>query len=55
MIRKINKERQTTILLTTHDMDDITETCSRILVLSDGVIDYDGSLDEFKRRIQNYV
>ncbi|HGA0700405.1 hypothetical protein BVG00_22620 [Bacillus cereus] len=49
MIRKINKERQTTILLTTHDMDDITETCSRILVLSDGVIDYDGSLDEFKK------
>jgi len=40
----------TTLLLTTHDLKDITETCDRILLLDRGQLLFDGSLREFERR-----
>jgi ABC-2 type transport system ATP-binding protein len=40
----------TTLLLTTHDLKDITETCDRILLLDRGKLLFDGSLREFERR-----
>ncbi|MBR2824415.1 MAG: ATP-binding cassette domain-containing protein [Clostridia bacterium] len=39
-----NREHQTTILLTTHDMEDIAALCSRVMVLGRGQKLYDGSL-----------
>ena len=41
-----NKERGTTILLTTHDMEDIAALCSRVMVIGHGSKLYDGSLQE---------
>jgi len=41
-----NKERGTTILLTTHDMEDIVALCSRVMVLGHGSKLYDGGLQE---------
>lgn len=43
-ILRINKERQVTVLLTTHDLKDIEKLCSRILIIDDGKIMYDGTL-----------
>jgi ABC-2 type transport system ATP-binding protein len=40
----------TTLLLTTHDLKDITETCDRILLLDRGRLLFDGSLRDFERR-----
>jgi len=40
----------TTLLLTTHDLKDITETCDRLLLLDRGQLLFDGSLPEFERR-----
>lgn len=40
----------TTLVLTTHDLKDITETCDRILLLDRGELLFDGSLREFERR-----
>lgn len=40
----------TTLLLTTHDLKDITATCDRILLLDRGQLLFDGSLREFERR-----
>lgn len=40
----------TTLLLTTHDLKDITETCDRLLLLDRGQLLFDGSLREFERR-----
>lgn len=40
----------TTLLLTTHDLKDITETCDRLLLLDRGQLLFDGSLSEFERR-----
>lgn len=49
-IRICNKERGTTVILTTHDMQDIEALAERILLIGRGRILLDGTLDELKRR-----
>ncbi|MCL2517136.1 MAG: ATP-binding cassette domain-containing protein [Oscillospiraceae bacterium] len=49
-IKHINRERQTTVILTTHDMQDIDALTNRILLIGKGRILLDGSLDELKKR-----
>jgi ABC-2 type transport system ATP-binding protein len=41
---RINSERQTTVVLTTHDLDDIEALCSRVMVIDHGRMVYDGTL-----------
>ena len=43
-LRWENREHGTTILLTTHDMEDIAALCSRVMVLGHGQKLYDGDL-----------
>lgn len=43
-LRWENAEKGTTILLTTHDMEDIAALCTRVMVLGHGSKLYDGSL-----------
>lgn len=47
-IKKLNKEKQTTIILTTHDMSDITTLAKRIILIGKGKVLYDGSLKKLK-------
>jgi ABC-2 type transport system ATP-binding protein len=49
-LKRLNREHGTTILLTTHDLQDIEALCSRVIMLDDGRIIYDGSLNELKDR-----
>ena len=49
-LKQLNREHGTTILLTTHDLQDIEALCSRVIMLDDGRIIYDGGLDELKTR-----
>ncbi len=49
-IRKINRERGTTVILTTHDMQDIEALTERILLIGGGKILLDGSLSELKSK-----
>lgn len=49
-LQEMNKQHGTTILLTTHDLQDIEALCSRVIMLDDGRIIYDGGLDELKAR-----
>lgn len=44
-LRRINEQEKVTIILTTHDMDDIEELCERIIFIHVGNIVYDGSLE----------
>jgi ABC-2 type transport system ATP-binding protein len=50
-VGELNRTRKTTVLLTTHDMDDIEALCTRILVISDGRLFLDGTLDDLRRRV----
>lgn len=47
-LKQMNQRYETTILLTTHDLQDIEALCSRVIMLDDGRIIYDGGLDELK-------
>lgn len=49
-IKKINETYGTTIILTTHDLNDIEELCNRIIIIDKGNKIYDGGLDEIKER-----
>ena len=48
-LKKINKENKTTIILTTHDMEDIEQTCERIIVIDEGKIIFDNSIKKLKK------
>ena len=51
LLRAINREFNTTVLLTTHDLDDIEELCRRIMIIDHGRVLYDGLLEELKHRL----
>ncbi|UQX01328.1 ATP-binding cassette domain-containing protein [Streptomyces sp. RerS4] len=43
-LRRLNGELGTTVLLTTHDLQDIEQLCGRVMVIDHGRLVYDGSL-----------
>lgn len=47
-LMEINRERKTTIILTTHDMDDIEALCRRIIILDQGKIVFDDNVNKLK-------
>ena len=49
-LRVENETRRTTILLTTHDMEDMRALCSRVMVLGHGQLLYDGTLTNLLHR-----
>ena len=48
-IKKINKQKNVTIILTTHDMADIEALAKRIILIGKGKLLYDGSLSKLKK------
>jgi ABC-2 type transport system ATP-binding protein len=50
-LRAINRQFQTTVLLTTHDLDDIEELCRRIVIIDHGTVLFDGDLQLLKQRL----
>lgn len=52
-IRKINQERNTTIILTTHDLSDIEALCSKMIIIDKGTLIYHGTLQELKNSYRN--
>ena len=57
-LRAYNREKQTTVLLTSHSISDIEDLCQRTIVIADGAIVYDGALKKInslfgaRKRIQ---
>lgn len=45
-LKKYNKQNKTTIILTSHYMEDIKELCERVIIIDHGEIGFDGNLDE---------
>lgn len=53
-ITEINQEEKTTIILTTHDLNDIETLCKRIVMIDKGHLMYDGSLTQMKEQYGKY-
>ena len=51
-IKKINTERNTTIILTTHDVSDIETLCEKMIIIDKGSLLYDGTLNDLKESYQ---
>jgi len=49
-IARINRDRGTTVILTTHDLADIEKLCARIILIDHGRKLYDGSIEHIKQR-----
>ena len=49
-IKRLNKEKQTTIILTSHDTSDITALAKRIILIGKGKVLYDGNLRVLKNK-----
>lgn len=50
-LREINRQDGVTVLLTTHDMADVEQLCSRVLIIDHGSLLYDGTLDRIRDRM----
>jgi len=48
-LRTLNRERGTTLILTTHDLQDIEALCDRVIVIDHGTAVFDGSLVDLHR------
>lgn len=53
-IKKVNKERGTTVILTTHDIDDVEALCNRIIIIDKGIHVYEGSIENLKKKFVSY-
>lgn len=53
-IKDINLERKVTVILTTHDMNDIEALAERILLIGKGRILFDGKLNDLRNRFGSY-
>lgn len=51
-IKEINQKYNTTVILTTHDIEDIEELCNRIIIIDKGRKIYDGSLKDLKSKYE---
>lgn len=53
-IKEIHARYHTTIVLTTHNMDDITDLCKRVIILDEGQILYDGPIQSIKKKFGDF-
>jgi ABC-2 type transport system ATP-binding protein len=49
-IKELNEKDKVTMIFTTHDMQDIEQTCNRLIIIDKGSIMYDGSLHEIRNK-----
>jgi len=53
-IEELNREQGTTVILTTHDLDDVERLCRRIILIDNGKVLYDGDVAALKARYAPY-
>jgi ABC-2 type transport system ATP-binding protein len=53
LIKRMNKEYKTTIFLTSHDVGDIEKLCKRVIIINDGTVVLDDSMENLKYHYLN--
>ncbi|MBU4339029.1 ATP-binding cassette domain-containing protein [Patescibacteria group bacterium] len=53
-LKRYNKEKKTTIILTSHYMEDIKDLCRRVIIINLGKVIYDGAIDELIKKHAPY-
>ena len=48
LIKALNKEKNTTVILTTHDMGDVDALCERIVIIDKGTMLYDNDIEHLR-------
>jgi ABC-2 type transport system ATP-binding protein len=51
-IRAYNEKRGATVLLTSHDMGDVASLCPRVIIIDEGKLRYDGSLEKLVKTVR---
>lgn len=54
LIHALNEKKQTTVILTTHDMGDVDALCRRVVVIDKGKILYDNDIEHLKAYFGSY-
>ena len=54
LIKGLNKEKNTTVILTTHDMGDVDALCRRIVIIDKGTKIYDNDIEHLKGYFGSY-
>lgn len=54
LILALNKEKHTTVVLTTHDMGDVDALCRRVVIIDKGKAIYDNDMEHLKRYFGTY-
>ena len=49
-VKHVNEARETTVLLTTHDLADVQKLCRRVMIIDQGKLLFDGALDALQAR-----
>ncbi len=53
-IKDYNRQYHSTIILTSHYMDDVKELCDRVIIINQGRLLFDGQLDEIIKKFANH-
>lgn len=51
-IKTYNQRYNATLILTSHDMDDVSALCPRLIVIDKGDLSYEGSLEDLQRTVK---
>ena len=54
LIKGLNQEKKTTVILTTHDMGDVDALCKRIVIIDHGSMIYDNDIEHLKHYFGSY-
>jgi ABC-2 type transport system ATP-binding protein len=54
LVLELNRIRNTTVILTTHDIGDVDALCERVIIIDKGAVLYDDSIEDLRRYFGNH-
>lgn len=54
LIAELNRQKNTTVILTTHDMGDVDALCKRIIIIDKGKLLYDNDIEHLRKFFGSY-